>query len=401
MISIEKALDIIRQNIPASQLETVSLLDSLGRVIGEDMFSDIDMPSFDKSAMDGYALRSEDIKLPPVELEVIEIVPAGKVATKELKPGKAIKIMTGAPIPLGADAVIIKEDTQYISSTQTVRCFKRVERAANICFKAEDVKKGEMVISRDTKITPQHIALLSAVGKDKVRVYKYPTITIASSGDELVEITQKPIGAQVRNSNTYSIQAQLNNVGFKVTSLSIVKDEMDSLTKKISQGLRADIFILTGGVSVGDYDIVEEVLKKLGTEILIDQVAIKPGKPFVFGKNKHCLVFGLPGNPVSVFVSTEVFIKEVLSILCNDPGLKNPIIKAILTEPIERTSNRQQYLFARCYLEAETNLWKVEPIKGHGSADIASLSRSNVFIIVPADSPPLPSNSPVSVMVLE
>ncbi|MFH1231067.1 MAG: molybdopterin molybdenumtransferase MoeA, partial [Planctomycetota bacterium] len=159
MISFEQALEIIHQNIPAPQSETISLSDSLGRVIAEDVFSDIDMPPFDKSAMDGYAVRSDDIKLPPVELEVLEVVPAGRIPTKAVKPGKAIKIMTGAPIPQGADAVIMVEHTRYNAQIQTVCFFNTIKKNANICFKAEDVKKDEKVISQDTKITPQHIGL--------------------------------------------------------------------------------------------------------------------------------------------------------------------------------------------------------------------------------------------------
>ncbi|MFH0889511.1 MAG: gephyrin-like molybdotransferase Glp [Planctomycetota bacterium] len=394
MISFEKALEILHQNIPAPQLETISLCDSLNKVIAEDVFSDIDMPPFDKSAMDGYAVRSDDIKLPPVELEVLEVVPAGRVPTKIVKPGKAIKIMTGAPLPQGADAVIMVEHTRYNAQIQTVCCFNTIKKSANICFKAEDIKKGEKVISQDTKITPQHIGLLASVGKDKLHVYKYPSITIITTGDELIDITQTPESAQIRNSNTYSLQSQLNKIGFKTISLGIVKDNIDILAEKISGGLKSDILILTGGVSMGDYDIVEEVLKKIDTKILFNQVAIKPGKPFVFGKNNNCLVFGLPGNPVSVFVITEVFIKELLSIVCKDSTLKNRLMNANLTKPIEKSSDRQQYILAK--LDSD----KVEPIWGHGSADIISLTKANAFIIMPPNSAPFPIDSSVTVMVL-
>ena len=414
MITVEQALDIIRQNIPPTQFEKIALADSLNRVLAEDVFSDVDMPPFDKSAMDGYAVRSEDIKLPPVELEVLEIVPAGKMPTKEVKPGKAIKIMTGAPVPRGADAVIMVEQTKYEPATRTVRCLSTIEKDANICFKAEDINAWAKVISRDTKITPQVIGLLAAVGKDKVLVYKYPSVAIATTGDELVEINQKPKGAQIRNSNTYSLLAQLTNIGMPVTSLGIVRDDIDIMMEKVSVGLKSDMLILTGGVSMGDYDIVEDVFKKLGVRILFDKVAIKPGKPAVFGVGpKGNLVFGLPGNPVSAFVITEIFIKEALSLLCNDATIKNRIIEATLAAPIEITSNRQQYLGARILPDG-----KVEPIKGHGSltyqpladmrgpprsggsADILSLSRADGFIIVPPDSPPLPIGNRVKMMCI-
>ena len=408
MITVEQALDIIRQNIPPAQFEKVALIDSLGRVLAEEVFSDVDMPPFDKSAMDGYAVRSEDIKLPPVELEVLEIVPAGSMPTKEVKPGKAIKIMTGAPVPRGADAVIMVEQTKYEPATRTVRCLSTIKKNANICFKSEDINAGAKVISRDTKITPQVIGLLAAVGKDKVQVYKYPSVTIATTGDELVEVNQKPQGAKIRNSNTYSLLAQLINMGMKVTSLGIVRDDIDVMTEKVSVGLKSDMLILTGGVSMGDYDIVEDVLKKLGVKILFDQVAVKPGKPTVFGIGpRGQLVFGLPGNPVSAFVITEIFIKEALAMLCNDSTLKNRIIEADLAAPIERTSNRKQYLGARVLQDG-----LVEPIDGHGSADIVSLSRADALIIVPParttgvvqsgrpDSLPLPIDSRIKVMLI-
>ncbi|MDI6733428.1 MAG: molybdopterin molybdotransferase MoeA [Planctomycetota bacterium] len=417
MITVEKALEIIRENLPEPQFETVGLSDASGRVIAEDVLSDIDMPPFDKSAMDGYAVRSEDIKLPPVELEVLEIVPAGKTPVKEVKPGKAIKIMTGAPVPSGADAVIMVEDTQYEPATRTVRVFKGVKKHVNICFKAEDLKEGDKVVNSDTKLTPQHIGLLAAVGKSRLRAYKYPSITIATTGDELVEITQlrcKMGTAEIRNSNTYSLMAQLNKVGFKPVSLGIIRDDMETLTEKISEGLKgggADILILTGGVSMGDYDIVEDVLKKLKVDILFNKVAIKPGKPFVFGRASRGggaggLIFSLPGNPVSCFVITEVFIKAALSILCADKTIKNQIVQAVLKKPITNTSNRQQYIPARLW-ETERGqkadrdaLWMVEPLASHGSADIVSICRANAFIIVPPDSAPLEAGAVVNTMRL-
>ena len=406
MISVEQALDIIRQNIPPARFEKAALTDSLGRVLAEDVFSDVDMPPFDKSAMDGYAVRSEDIQLPPVELEVLEIVPAGSMPTKEVKPGKAIKIMTGAPVPAGADAVIMVEQTEYQPSSRTVRCLNTIKKDTNICFKAEDLNAGAKVISRDTKITPQVIGLLAAVGRDKITVYKYPSVTIATTGDELVEIDQKPKGAQIRNSNTYGLLAQLTNIGMParpygrsggpVTSLGIIKDDVDIMIERISAGLKSDMLILTGGVSMGDYDIVEDVFKKLGIKILFNQVAVKPGKPTVFGVGPQGqLVFGLPGNPVSAFVITEVFIKEALSLLCNDAGIKNKIIDGDLAVPIERTSNRQRYLGAMILQDG-----LVEPIDGHGSADIVSLSRADALIIIPPDAPALPRDSKIKVMLI-
>lgn len=398
MLNVEEALSKIHEHLPKPRIQTIALGNALGYDIAEDVFSDIDLPPFDKSAMDGYAVRSEDLQRPPVELEVIETVAAGYAPTAKLKPGKAIKIMTGAPIPECADAVLMVEHTGPLAGN-IVNCLNSVRKGENISFRGEDFKINEQVVSAGTTIRPQEIALLAAVGRATISVYQKPSISILSTGDELVEITAKPEAAQIRNSNTYSLLAQLTRMGFEAHSLGIAKDDKTKLAVKISQGLKSDIFILTGGVSVGEYDFVEEILKKSDCEIIFNKVAIKPGKPLTFGKTDSCLVFGLPGNPVSVFVLTEIFVRDALAAITGNSALRHPVVKARLNTAWSKSSERQQYINAR-YRLTETG-GAVEPIKGHGSADLVSLSQSNALMIIPPNNPELAAGARVDVMLLD
>jgi molybdopterin molybdotransferase len=398
MITVNEALSKLHENLPKPRIQTVALAEALGYAIAEDIFSDIDLPPFDKSAMDGYAVRSEDLQNPPVELEVIETVAAGYAPTAKLKPGKAIKIMTGAPIPEGADAVLMVEHTGPPAGN-IVNCLKSVRKGENISFRAEDLKENERVVSAGTTIRPQEIALLAAVGRVAVSAYQKPSIAILSTGDELVEVTAKPEAAQIRNSNTYSLLAQLSRMGFEVHSLGIARDDKTKLGAKILQGLKSDIFIMTGGVSVGEYDFVEEMLKKSGCEIIFNKVAIKPGKPLTFGKTDTCLVFGLPGNPVSVFVLTEIFVREALATITGNAALRHPVVKARLNTAWSKSSERQQYINVRYQLTESGGA--VEPVKGHGSADLVALSQSNALMIVPPNSPELETGALVDVMLLD
>ncbi|MBI4713157.1 MAG: molybdopterin molybdotransferase MoeA [Planctomycetes bacterium] len=397
MITGEQALSEILNRLPPSRIETAELSAALGRVCAEDVFSDIDLPPFDKSAMDGYAVRSEDLKRAPVELEVIGMIAAGQQANYELKPGKAIKIMTGAVVPSGADAVIMKENTEPLTNN-IIKCLKGVRTGENISYKAEDLKDGQQVINAGTRITASAIGLLAAVGKHQISVYQNPRVAVLTTGAELVDITAKPQPAQIRNSNTYSLMAQFAEMGINAHSLGVVKDEPAKLAAKVNEGLQYDFLVLTGGVSVGDYDIVEDTLKKAGVEIIFNKVAIKPGKPFTFGINKHCLIFGLPGNPLATFVITEVFIRAALVGFTNCPAAKRPIIKAGISESINKPYERQQYLTG--WLEQTETGLTVRPIAGHGSADLVSLKDANCFIIVPPNTT-IPQGEMVECMLIK
>lgn len=393
MIPVPDALNLIRAHLPPRRIETRTLSTALGYTTAEDVFSDVDIPPFDKSAMDGFAVCSSDLKSIPVELELIETVPAGKLPTKILKPGKTIKIMTGAPIPTGADAVVMKEKTE--ESGCSVRFLETIRKGSNICYQGEDLKKGALVIPAGTSLRAQEIGVLAMVGRDKVKVYQKPSVAILSTGDELIPINRRPRGAQIRNSNSYTLTAQLAQMGCAVTNLGIAPDEEQVLTRLIKKGLKNDMFVLSGGVSVGEYDIVEAVLTKLGVKILFNQVAIKPGKPVVFGLKDNTLVFGLPGNPVSAFVITEVFIRPAIAELVGNESIKRPIITARLMTPLT-SSERTQYIPANYSVQTQ----EVTPVGWHGSADLVSLTRANALIILPPGLPPKKSNDAVEVMLL-
>lgn len=392
MITVEQSLELIRKHIPPPGFETIPLAESLGRILAEDAFSDADLPPFNKSLMDGYAVRSADIRLPPVELEVLEIVAAGAMPTREVKPGKAIRIMTGAPVPDGADAIIMDEQTEYQPATRTVRCLNTVEPKSNIGFKSEDIENGARAVSRDTKITSQVIGLLAAIGRVKVQVYKYPSVSVAATGNELVEIGMKTEGAQIRASNAYAIQAQLAKSGIKAALLGIIRDDAESMSARISEGLKSDMLILTGGISHGDYDLTKDALKKLGVNILFDRVA---GKAFVFGVgSKGQLVFGLSGNPVAAFIGVEIFVKEALSLWVNDRSVKNRMSKAVLAVPIGGSPGYGRFLAGRFLPDG-----RLEPISGRGAAGLVSLARAEGLIMLPADGPDLPAGSSVDLML--
>ena len=379
MLSVSEAQALINNNLPAPRLEQAPLSSAVGRVIAENVFADIDLPPFDKSAMDGYAVRAEDLKTAPVELELIETVLAGEVPKKIIRPGKTIKIMTGAKIPPGADAVVKREDTE--EGPTTIRFLKPVSPGGNICYLGEDLKKGDKIISAGSVLNAPDIGVLAMVGKYLLKVYSSPTTAIFSTGDELVDIKVKPRNSQIRNSNAYLLSSRLNQWGIPARQLGIARDTAEELTARIRPGLKADILVITGGVSAGDTDLVEPVLKKLGVKIIFNAVAIKPGKPFVFGRKQNHLVFALPGNPASAFVIMEVFIRPALASLTMNPTLLSPLRQARLTVPLTKASERQQYVPAK-YNESEGT---IEPVRWHGSADLVAITQANALIIIPPE----------------
>lgn len=398
MITTDEAHKIINKNLPLRKVETRSLLDSYNYVLAETIFSDIDLPSFNKSAMDGYAIRAVDLQKAPVELEMIETVAAGEQAKKNVKPGKTIKIMTGAPVPDGADTVIKKEVTKEEGGL--IKFLEPAKKGSNICYQGEDLKKGEMVLQAGSLIRAPQIGVLAAVGAKSVKVFLKPSVAVLTTGDELVEIDKKPRAAQIRNSNSYFLITQMHQLGLSADHIGIAKDKKAELSRKIKKGLTKDILIITGGVSAGDYDIVEPVLSELGVNILFDRVAIKPGKPFVFGvkeSDKHkCLVFALPGNPVSAFVITELFIRPAIAKMTDNTSLEYKKLKAQLDQSKLKVSDREQYIPA--YYDSETNL--VKPVLWHGSADMVALTKANALIVIQANLKLTPED-PVRIILLQ
>lgn len=374
MIPFEKAIGIMINNIVLIDKETVDIKDSLNRVLRQDVKSDMDMPPFDKSAMDGFACRMEDIGN---ELELIETIPAGYKPTKEIGKNQCSKIMTGAMIPLGADCVIIVEDTEELTDGKVK--FQKGKTSVNICLKAEDVVKGDHLLDSGLRITPSVIASLALTGCVNPEVSIKPKIGIISTGDEIVEPYQMPMASQIRNTNSYQLLAQLYQLGCIPTYYGIVKDTKEATGNAIRKAKSEnDLIILTGGVSMGEFDLVPGLLKENGFNILFDKVAIQPGKPTVFGRDGNKFVFGLPGNPVSSYLIFEIFVKEFLN---KSMGLSQPVKlrKCILAKDFTRKRNVRH---AWIPVSIDSNNF-ASPVEYHGSAHITALPQADGIMSVP------------------
>jgi molybdopterin molybdotransferase len=317
MVLFEDALNTVLSQEFKMGSERVSLSDSLGRILAEDIRSDMDMPPFDKSAMDGYACRMADLPDPMADpqntviLKVIETIPAGKTPSETIMQGQCAKIMTGAMIPPGADCVVMVENTD--TAGENLVRINRHGITKNICYRAEDIKQGERVLQKGLQIAPAHVAVLAGVGAVNPLVAKLPRVGIISTGDELVEPGVIPDTAQIRNSNAWQLEAQLRTVPAIPCYLGIAPDEGPELRKIIEEALAGnEVILLTGGVSMGDFDFVPAILQEAGIEILFKSIALQPGKPTVFGRRGNKFVFGLPGNPVSSFVLFEMMVRPFL-----------------------------------------------------------------------------------------
>ncbi len=365
MILFEEALNIVNQAAQCTKTtEHIDFLSAQGRVLAESVRSDINMPPFDKSAMDGYACRKADIKH---DLEVIEVLPAGKIPIKTVGPGQCTKIMTGAIIPEGADCVIMVEHTEALDD-QHIRFIKE-ETNTNICYFAEDIQKGDLVLEKGIIIKPQHIAVMASVGYTQALVFKQPRVGIISTGDELVEPQHIPAKSQIRNSNGYQLIAQVKRAGGNPNYMGISEDSeavtYDTISKALSEN---DIVLLTGGVSMGDFDFVPDIMEKIGIDIKFRTIAVQPGKPTLFGTFKDdTYIFGLPGNPVSSYTQFELLVKPLLLKL-----MGNEDSQIVIRMPMG-TSYRRKKSVRKSFLPVTiTDQGKVMPVNYHGSAHIHS-----------------------------
>ncbi|MEE4177926.1 MAG: gephyrin-like molybdotransferase Glp [Bacteroides sp.] len=374
MLSYKEALDIVLNTAPQTGSECIDFKDALGRILYEDVVSDIDLPPFDKSAMDGYACRKEDLDK---DLRIVEVIPAGMDPTQHIRSGQCAKIMTGAKIPAGADTVIINEETIELENGM-VR-FSAGQTKHNIIFRAEDVRKGEVVLAKGTILEPQHIAVLATVGCVDPRVAEKVNVGILSTGDEIIEPEAKPAGSQIRNSNAYQLVAQVERLGSKARYYGIAGDDKERTFHLVKDALEnQDILILTGGVSMGDFDFIPSVMNELGVEILFRTVSIQPGKPTVYGIFKEKRIFGLPGNPVSSFNTFQLFVKPLILKMSGASHLPG-MARLPLGKTYERKkSNRLSWVPVKL-----TEDHQVVPLEYHGSAHITSLVDADAFIGIP------------------
>lgn len=396
MISVQEAINITLKETPVLDIEVVSLEEASGHVLAEDVYSDIDMPPFDKSAMDGYAVKYQDTKNCPSVLDVVGVIPAGVYPDFAIQSGQSAKIMTGAPLPEGADSVQMVEKTEPLDNGK-VKILESASFGLHVSKKGEIIEAGTKVIPKGTYITPAVVSVLASVGKEEVRIHQRPKVGILVTGDELVEVHQKPNLGQIRNSNGYTLYHQVRESGAQPELLGIASDNINDLTKKIVQGLDTDILLISGGVSMGDLDLVQDVFEKLGVQIYYKRVSIKPGKPTLFGRKDNTLVFGLPGNPVSASTVFEVIVKPAVRKMMGFNRFHNLKVKGILEEDIQNKSKRENYHPARTLYEKDQ--FHVAPISSMGSADMVALAKSNSFLVVPQEVKEIKKGEWVDVML--
>jgi molybdopterin molybdotransferase len=377
MLTVAEATAIVLQRARPLAVETTPLAEALGRVLAEDVASDLDMPPFDKAMMDGYTVRCDDVNSGESTLEVIEEITAGKTPQRPILPGQAARIMTGAPIPSGADAVVMVERSE-LSDDGRVTIRTQVRAGDNIQPRARELKCGEIVLKAASMLRPQEIGLLATVGRAQVRTFAVPEVAVLSTGDELVEPGAIPAAGQIRNSNGPMLAAQATHCGVLLRSLGIARDTVDDLSSRIRDGLKSNILILSGGVSAGKLDLVPGVLAEQGVTPHFHKVAMKPGKPIFFGSTKSgTLVFGLPGNPVSAFVGFELFVRPAIDVLRGLPRREPRYQSLPLAEEYRYTTDRPTYHPAR------TANNQVQPVSWKGSPDLRALTLANALVLLP------------------
>lgn len=396
MISWEQAIDTVLSRTALLETEKVPLDEARNRILAEAVRADVDSPPFDRSAMDGYAVRSADCGPAGADLEIIEKIAAGSLPTLPIGPGQTARIFTGAPIPEGADAVQIQERTEAGESERMVRILEPVPPGENIRRQGEEVRAGQVVLEKGSPIGAAEIGMLAWTGNDQVPVARRPRVSILSTGDELVEPGILPAGAQIRNSNGPMLTALAAAAGGNPDYLGIAGDEPGPLRSLMARGLSADLFLVSGGVSVGQRDRVRPFLEEMGVAIEFHGVAIRPGKPALFGRRGETLVFGLPGNPVSCLVIFRCLVAPAIRKLQGHRQPSPLLVPATLGRPVRR--HRKRLLFLQARLEPGPGGLVAEPVSTTGSADLQSVVRSNAMILIPAGADSLPAGAAVMVL---
>ncbi len=373
-MAFDQALELVLGSAKPATTVKADLHDSLNCVLAEDVYADRDTPPFNKSAMDGYACRKEDLAN---ELRIIDEIPAGSVPRKAIGPNQCARIMTGAMVPQGADLVLMKEFAE-ITGPDTIRCTKPSSNS-NICYQAEDLLKGELIIEKGTLLKAPHIAVLASVGIDTPLVFKRPTVAVISTGSELVEPSETPQQQQIRNSNSYQLVAQLKNRGISADYLGIVRDDEQKVYNKLESATKKyDVVLISGSVSVGDYDYVPEILNRLGAKILLHGLNVKPGKHLLFAQLEDKYIFGLPGNPVSSFVQFELlvrpFLLEWMGSVRKSVNFKLPMAVDYFRKKADNL------LFVPVTFTADGS---VHPIEYHGSAHIHAYTLADGILEIP------------------
>jgi molybdopterin molybdotransferase len=388
MLRVADAQEIVLEQVkPLPPVATPLDAAALGLVLAEDVASDLDMPPFTKALMDGYALRSDDLRGGARRLAVVEEITAGSTPRQPLGPGQSARIMTGAPLPEGADAVVMIERTRPLDGGQVQIDDANVRPGQNVLPRGREMRRGEVVLTAGPRLRPQEFGLLATVGRSTVLAHPAPRVAVLATGDELVEPTAIPGPSQIRNSNGPMLVAQVRRAGAVPHSLGIARDQLEVLRSQMAVGLGNDVLILAGGVSAGKLDLVPQALEGLGVHALFHKVTMKPGKPILFGVKPRDeghgpprLVFGLPGNPVGALVGFELFVRPALAALMALPPGPH-FVQAAVVEDFEHRSDRPTYRPAR--LRASGTGWQVQPVAWFGSADLRGVTEANAFVVLP------------------
>ena len=406
MISVEEALDKVLSYFSVLNSEEKPILECLGQVLDEDVYSAIDVPPLDNSAMDGYAVRAEDVAgattTSPVYLNVIGEVKAGDLPKEEIGTSTALRIMTGAPLPNGADSVVQFEHTDETPHFERppfkIGVLNPVTKGKNVRHAGEDIATGQLVFNKGAVLRPSEIGVLASLGKETIRVIRRPVIAILATGDELIELGQPLPTGKIYNSNSFSAAAQVLRYGGIPRVLGIARDRVKDIEDKIREALTADMLITSGGVSMGNYDLVKDVLAKQG-EVSFWSVRMKPGKPLAFGIIKGVPHLGLPGNPVSSMITFEVFARPAILKMMGKINLSKPTIEATLEGYIKNSDGRR--VFARAFVSREGDRYVARTTGPQGSGILTSMSRANGLVIVPEDVASVEQGETVKVLMLD
>ncbi|HLC17271.1 MAG TPA: gephyrin-like molybdotransferase Glp [Thermodesulfovibrionia bacterium] len=402
MLLLDEAIQHILDRIKPLQEETVTLDHAHARVMSRDVISDADIPLFDNSSMDGYALRSDDVKgaseQSPVTLTVVEHIRAGSVPQVKLEPFQASRIFTGAQVPLGADAVVIQENTRRGDSA--VEILEPVGKGANIRRIGEDMKTGAVCVSAGKLITAADMGLMAAVGKETVYVHRRPIVAVLTTGDELIEPGKPLEPGKIRNSNTYSLIGQVLQYGGLPINLGVARDDPEDIQEKLTTGLKsADMLITSGGVSVGDHDEVQAVFSTLGVELVFWKVRMKPGKPLLFGMYQDIAVFGVPGNVASSMVVFEQILRPALLKMCGRKALFLPEIEAELMDDLRCKGDR--VTFIRVTLQRTADRFHAFSSGSQSSGVLSSFASAHGFVSIPIGQKLLAKGQRIKVQVID
>jgi molybdopterin molybdotransferase len=403
ILSFEQADETVRrycQHIPPPQSDSVALLASLGRVLAEEVKADRDFPPFPRSTRDGYAVRAADVAKVPAKLHVLGQIKAGGTFAGTVQPGQAVEIMTGAAVPQGADAVVMVEYSS--AAADQVELQRTPSIGENLVAAGAEARLGDVLLNPGTRLEPAQIAMMAAVGKANLKVYRKPRVAVLSTGDELVDVSETPASHQIRNSNSYSLCAQVIQAGGEPLQLPVAPDEEGKLTTLIHAGLdAADLLVLSGGVSMGKFDLVEMVLNKLGARFFFTGALIQPGRPVVFGEIKKgervVPFFGLPGNPVSVMTTFDLFVRPLLDALCGAPPRRTSSVSARLKKSLKTKTGLTRFLPA--ILEGGLYDPVVQVVPWQGSGDLLAASKANCYLVVSPDREIIPEGEMLTVVM--